>query len=260
VAENTPDPTQDALFREVDDDLRHEQMTRLWKAYGGWLVGAAVLVVAVVAGYQGWQAWQANLRRAEARAFEQATADAAAAPGQAAEALAAMAADARTGYRALARLDQAALLAEAGRPAEAMAVWRAVADDTGADPVARDLARILWALTALDVPSTDPAEATSTVADLAAPGSPFQASALEVQALAALQTGDVDGARRMFQDIGALTSAPRGPRDRAAEMLATLGPDDPAASEPPADGPAVVPESPQAAPPQAPPQAPQGQE
>lgn len=222
MADKTPDPTQEALFREVDEDLRHEQMTRLWKAYGSWLIAAAILVVAIVAGYQGWQVWQREARVSEARAFEQAIAGAGDQPLQAAEALAAMAAGADTGYASVARLDRVSLLLREGRRAEAIEALQALAGDGAADPVMRDLARVLWGLTALE-DGTDAAAVTSIVAPLAAPGNAFQASAMEVQALAALRGGDEAEARRLFRDLSDLPTAPVGVQDRAAEMLAALG-------------------------------------
>lgn len=235
MADKTPDPTQEALFREVDEDLRHEQMTRLWKAYGGWLVAAAVLVVAVVAGYQGWQAWQRSERAAEAQAFEQAITGAQDQPLKAAEALAAMAEDAGTGYGAVARLDRVALLLENGQRDEALATLRALAEDGGADPVARDLARVLWGLSALEG-TEDPAAITAYVAPLAAPGNAFQASAMEVQALAALRAGDTDTAIGLYRDLSQLPTAPAGIRERAGELLAALGADVPAEAPPADDG------------------------
>lgn len=230
MADKIPDPTQEALFREVDEDLRHEQMTRLWKAYGNWLITAAVLIVAVVAGYQGWQAWERSNRAAEALAFEQAIAGAADTPRQAADALAAMADGASTGYASVARLDRAALLLETGARDDALATLQALAGDGRADPVIRDMARVLWGLAALEG-SEDPAAVASFVAPLVAPGNAFQASAMEVQALAALQAGDTDKAVALYQDLSQLATAPAGLRERAGELLAALG-QTPEAAEP----------------------------
>lgn len=222
MADNKPDPTQEALFREVDEDLRHEQLSRLWKAYGTWLITAVVLVVVVVAGYQGWTAWQSSARIEEARAFEQAITAAQNDPLAAADALAGVAASASSGYASVARLDRAAILLQEGREAEALDALQALASDGGADPVARDQARVLWGLTALDT-GEDPAAVSSFVAPLAAPGNAFHASALEVQALAALRADDVAEARRLYADLADLAVAPAGVQRRAAEMLAALG-------------------------------------
>ena len=35
------------IFREVDEDLRHEQYKRLWDRFGPYVIGLAVLIVAV---------------------------------------------------------------------------------------------------------------------------------------------------------------------------------------------------------------------
>ena len=40
------------VFREVNEDLRREQLKQLWSRYAVYIIGAAVLIVLVVAGYQ----------------------------------------------------------------------------------------------------------------------------------------------------------------------------------------------------------------
>src|SRR5689334_12173540 len=37
------------VFREVDEDLRREQLKQIWKRYGTWIIAAAGLVVVIVA-------------------------------------------------------------------------------------------------------------------------------------------------------------------------------------------------------------------
>ena len=48
------------IFREVDEDLRHEQLKRLWDRFGPYVIGVAILIVVVVAGYKLWEYWQAR--------------------------------------------------------------------------------------------------------------------------------------------------------------------------------------------------------
>lgn len=222
MADKTPDPQQEALFREVDEDLREEQMRRLWKQYGGFLIAAAVLIVVVVAGYQGWNAWQSSRQTDEAQAYEQALqAVAAGNVDDATAQLNALASDGSTGHAALARLHHAGLLLERGETAEALAAYRALAEDASVDQVMRDTGRVLYGLHGVD--SEDPATVQAMIAPLTAPGHAFRHSAREVQALLALRAGNTDEARSLFNELASEALTPRGMRQRAQDMLGLLG-------------------------------------
>ena len=52
------------FIRDVDEELRRDQMKSLWDRYGLYVIGAAVLIVALTAGYRGWDAWQRSLSQA----------------------------------------------------------------------------------------------------------------------------------------------------------------------------------------------------
>ncbi len=63
----------DALFREVNEELRREQFAKLWERYGYYIAGAAVALVVLIAGAKFWESQklaQANTAGAE---YEQAT-------------------------------------------------------------------------------------------------------------------------------------------------------------------------------------------
>jgi hypothetical protein len=184
----------------------------------------ALLVVAGVAGWEGWRWYEAREASRAAETFLLAAEGAAAEgtdPAAAAARFAAVAQDAPAGYRTLARLRAAALLAEAGDVEAALAAWDALARDAGADQLYRDLATVMWGLHAVD--GSDPGQIEARLAPLAADGAPWRASAREVLALAALKRGDADGARRAFQALLADAAAPAGLRERAGRLLQGLG-------------------------------------
>lgn len=226
MADRREDATQEALFREVDEDLRHEQMARLWKKYGGVVIAAALAVVLSVAGYQGWQAWQGSVRQTEAAQY----ADAmrlldANQPQQAAEALDALARDGGTGYSPVAALRRAALLAEQGDSAGAISQWQALAGDRSVDAPFRDLARLLAVMHQLQA-SGEAVAVDALAADLQPltdPANPFRFSALELSAVLALRQGDEGRARDLYTSLVNDGGTPQGVRSRARQMLAALG-------------------------------------
>lgn len=212
------------IFDEVEEDLRAERAGRLWKRYGGLLVGAALLVVAGVGGLQAWRWYEARQAAAAAEAYLAAD-RAASAQGAdlkaAAEQFAGFAQSAPGGYQTLARLRAAALKAETGDREAALALWDQVARDSGADPLYRDLAALLWTLHSLD--SGDPAQLAARLAPLLREGSPWRASAQELAALVALRRGEPEEARRAFRQLADDVTAPPGLRDRAGRLAAGLG-------------------------------------
>ena len=58
--------SEESLFREVDEEVRQDQLKKIWTRYGNLIVGVCVALIAVVAGIKGWQYWQ--VRQAETAA------------------------------------------------------------------------------------------------------------------------------------------------------------------------------------------------
>lgn len=151
MADRREDAAQDALFREVDEELRHEQMASLWKKYGGVVIAAALAVVLSVAGYQGWKYWQNSVREDEAARYQAALT--LLEQGDTQEAMARLETlgnEASTGYGAIAALQGAALKAEQGDTAGAVDAYRAIAGNSGNDQAFRDLATVLAVLHAME--------------------------------------------------------------------------------------------------------------
>lgn len=215
------DPTADLLIKEVDEELRQEQLSKLWNKYGNLIIAGAVVLVLAVAGVQAWKSWQAKERQAASARFSAAIAQAR--QGQAdpaAEALAKMA-DAPEGYQVLAELKRAELRQAAGDNAGAIAIYEQVAGRSGLDDVYRNLARLKAAYLKLD--AADPAEVERAMEPLAVESSPWRHSAREILALVATKRGDQAKAADLFRKIADDPAAPQGLRARAAEMLAASG-------------------------------------
>ena len=213
------------IFDEVDEDLRAERARKLLQRYGGAVVLAALLVIAGVAGREAWNAHAAKANARVAQLFLTALDGAAGPPGDARTAAALeldeVARDGNGGYRVLARLREAALKADSGDAAAAGALWAQVADDASADRVVRDAATLQAVLHQID--SGDPAALRARLVPLAAPDNPWQALAVEAQALLDLRQGHIDAARETLKRLGQDITAPEGVRARANGLLARLG-------------------------------------
>jgi hypothetical protein len=209
------------IFREIDEELRRDNIAKLWERYGQYLVALAVVVILATVGVVGWREYQARAQRAEsvryAAAMELAQKNELA---RAADDFAALARDAGGGQATLARLQVAALRARSGDEEAAIAAYKAVAQDPAVDTVYRDLASLLAALHELK--SGDPKAIIGEVSGLTSPGNPWRPSAVEITALAHLRAGERNEARELYKGLADDLAAPQGLRARAAEMAGAL--------------------------------------
>lgn len=214
------------IFDEVEEELRAERAQQLLKRYSGLIIAAMVLVVAAAGGWQAWRWWQAKQdmaagqRYLAAMALMQLPAAGADQKNIAAD-FDKLAQSAPEGYRTLARLQAAALKARNGDLLGAIALWNAVATDSSADPLLRDLASLLWCQHQVD--TGDPAMLEGRLKALAEPGNAWRPLAQEQLALLDLRQGKAAAAKTALSKLVQDVTAPEGVRQRAAALLGRLG-------------------------------------
>jgi hypothetical protein len=207
------------LFSEVDEELRREQLQKLWNRYSIFIIAAAVLVVAGVGGWRGYQYFQTKKAAVASSAFEAAAAltD----PAQAEAAFNKVAAEGTGGYRALARLRAAAEAAKQDTQ-KGVQAYDAVANDGGLDGAAQDIARLRAAGLLVDTASYD--DINKRLAGYVNAPHTFRHSARELLALSAWRANNVDAARQWLEMIGNDPESPASLRTRAEALLALLPP------------------------------------
>jgi hypothetical protein len=209
------------IFREIDEAVRHEQLKKLWERYGIYLVALAFVLVLGIAGWRGYAWWETRKAAEAGAAFESAIALADAGKRQDAEAaLARVAAEGTAGYRKLARLREAALLARHD-PKAAVAAYDAIAANPRMDKELRDLAALRAGFLLLDSAPID--EMQRRLEPLTGPKNTFRHSARELLALAAWRAGDMAAARRWSQLIMTDGETPTSVRARIEMLMALLG-------------------------------------
>jgi hypothetical protein len=207
------------IFNEVDEEVRREQLKKLWERYGTYLIALCVLIVAGVAAWRGYEWWEAKQAAQSGAAFEQAAALAEAGKHQEAEAaFAKLATDGTAGYRVLARLRQAAELAPTDSKA-AVNAYDEIAADKNAGAAIQDLAAVRAGYLLVD--SAPFAEIRTRLEPLTAADRIFRHSAREILALSAWKSGDLAAARQWTDLIMADPQSPSGARSRA-EVLSEL--------------------------------------
>jgi hypothetical protein len=242
----------ETFIREVDEELRRDQLKALWNRFAPYIIGVCVLIVVITAGYRGWMWWQAKQAAEAGDRFMAALSEIETGDKAKGEAeLAAIAAQAGTGYSALAKLRLAGEKAAADKSA-ALAAYDAVANDAAVPQPLRDLGRMRAALLALD--TGDLAGAKERAQPLNIAGNPWRHAAREVIGTADYQAGNLQAARDVFTEIQQDAETPQDLWIRSGLMVSLIdsqlavpsaGPAGDASNEPGANaaGEAVKPEA-----------------
>jgi hypothetical protein len=210
------------LFDEVDEEVRREQLKKLWDKYSIYIIAAALLIIAAVGGWRAYQYLEAKKAAEAGAAFDAAIE--LSEQNKHAEAEAAfekLATTAPWGYRMLARLRAAAEVATRDPQAGAR-MYDDIAADRSIGAVQQDLARIRAAGLLLDTASYPSMLQRLEVATK--PDATFRHTARELLALSAWRANDAAAARQWLDMIANDAETPSAMRSRAEALQALLPP------------------------------------
>lgn len=209
------------IFREIDEELRRDNLLKLWARYGRYVIIAAAAILLVIAGIVGWLDHLRSLRQQQSARYAAAlTLARDGKEGEAAKLFATIAGE-DGGYAVLSSFEEAQALEKSGDKKGAAAVYRRIAQSDSAGPMFRDLAILLAAMD--EFPTADPKSIVDRVAPLTRSGDPWRPTALELTAIASLKAGDKAAALAIYKQLADDPATPQGLRARAAEMTAALG-------------------------------------
>ncbi|MBW7967117.1 tetratricopeptide repeat protein [Bradyrhizobium sp. BR 10261] len=210
------------LFDEVDEEVRREQLKKLWDKYSLYFIALMVLIVAAVGGWRGYQYLEAKKAAEAGATFEKAVElSEQGKHAEAESAFADLAAKAPFGYRTLARL-RAAGEASARDPKAAAKMYDDIVADRSVGSEWQDLAKIRAA--SLLVDSASYADIQQRLETSAEPKSTFRHSARELLALSAWRNNDMTAARKWVDAIAEDGETPPSLRSRAEALQALLPP------------------------------------
>jgi len=210
------------IFDEVDEDVRRDQLKKLWDQYSIYIVAGALLIIAAVGGWRGYQYLEAKKAAEAGTAFDKAVELSEANKHAEAEAaFTELAAKAPSGYRMLARLRAAAELANRD-PQGAAKLYDDISADRSVGASEQDLARIRAAGLLLETSSYP--NMLQRLEAATAPGATFRHTARELLALSAWRANDTAAARRWLDLIGNDGETPPSLRSRAEALQALLPP------------------------------------
>jgi hypothetical protein len=211
------------IFQEVDEEVRRERLKQLWDRYSALIVLVGLVIVIGVGGWRAYQWWDAKKSAEAGAAFEAALA--LSEGGKHAEAEAAfakIATEGTSGYRILARFNEAGALAQSN-PAAAAKAYDALAADSGIGRLMQDLAAVRAGLILVDTAPYN--DLVTRLEPLTTGDRVYHNTARELLALAAWRNSDRTAARRWVDLIITDPETPPGARARAEALMALTAPD-----------------------------------
>ena len=214
----------EAFYREVDEELRREQISSVWQRYSWLIIGGVILLLAAIGGAIYWQHRQEVAAGEQGEALVKTFEEIQAGRGkQAVPELDRLAKEGNEGYQAAALLTKADLAVQAGDDAAAAATYKSVAENDDFAKPYRDLALIRQ--TAVEFDKLQPSVIVQRLQPLAQAGNPWFGSAGEMVALAHLKQGKPELAAPIFAAMAKDQQLPASLRSRAVQMAGSLGVD-----------------------------------
>lgn len=219
-----PPDSSETFFKEVEENLRRDQLQSFFKTYAGWVIGAVILFLAAVGGWIYWEQQQRQQSAAQSEELHAVFGDIADQQMKTVpQRLDKLDDSPNDIVKASAILAEAAVALDKNDRAAALAKYRQVAGDKGLPRAYRDLGTIR--ATALEFDAIAPEQVIARLEPLAKAGNPWFGSAGEMTALAYLKQGKKAEAGRMFAAVAADTQVPPTIRSRAVQIAGTLGVD-----------------------------------
>lgn len=226
-----PPDTAETFVREVDENLRRDQLRDFFKKNGTLLVVALILFLAASGGFIWYQQHKEQRSETEVEQLAQIFKDisvgnTAKLPAQ----LDDLSKAGSKGVRASAMFTRAALAIQQNDLKLATSKYREIANDDSFPRPYRDAALIRQ--TSLEFDSLKPQDVISRMEPLTKPGDPWFGSAGELTALAMIKQGKKREAGQLFATIAKDKDVPQAIRDRSIQIAGSLGTDASAALGP----------------------------
>ena len=214
----------ETFYREVDEELRRDQLMTLWERYRKLAIAAVVLLIALIGFFFWWQNHKEQVAGKRSTTLIDAMDDIEAhRTADAQTKLDGLAKESQAGPRVAALMAKADMALDRKDDKGALAAFRQIADDGDLPQPYRDAALIR--MTAIEYDGMKPQAVIDRLNRLAQPGSPWLGTAGEMVAIAYLNSNRPQQAAKLFAQIARDKNAPESLRGRSAQMAGSLGVD-----------------------------------
>lgn len=211
----------DDIFKEVDEELREERLTKIWKRIGPYVIGilsGTIIITSAVIGYREYDETQRQnwgVQFAEAMNLSE--------EGNWQESLdlfETLTEKTNLGYKTLSLFQAASLYAKNGNKEKALEIYQSL-ESKALDENFRDLATLM--LIYLQFDNADPEILEKRIEKLASKGNPWYYNAMELKGFLFAKQKNKEKQIEIFNILSKDNKAPEGVRTRANDMLAILG-------------------------------------
>jgi len=200
------------FIEEVEEELRKEQVMKIWKSYGNIIIGSILGLIVVIAAYMAWDFHQERKQIEESTKFYQALMFMAEGDEDKAKSkFHSVIETTKSGYDALAKLHLHAM-GENLDPA--------IADDKDVPTHFKEIVLLGQAIKSIDDDTY--AEYYEQVREISEKAGPWSSNAAEIRALMEIKRNQVQNAIQIFNILKDDKAASQGVRQRAAAMLEFL--------------------------------------
>jgi len=205
----------------VDEELREERLTKIWKRIGPYVIGilsGTIIITSAVIGYREYDETQRQnwgVQFAEAMNLSE--------EGNWQESLdlyETLTEKTNLGYKTLSLFQAASLYAKNGNKEKALEIYQSL-ENKALDENFRDLATLM--LIYLQFDNADPEILEKRIEKLASKGNPWYYNAVELKGFLFAKQKNKEKQIEIFNILSKDNKAPEGVRTRANDMLAILG-------------------------------------
>jgi hypothetical protein len=219
-----PPDIADTFVKEVDENLRRDQLRDFFKKNGIWVIALVILFLAASGGAIWWQQHKIERSKAEVEQLSQiykdiGTGNTSKLPAQLDE----LAKAGSKGVRASALFPRAALALQQNDQKLAIGKYKEILADSSLPKPYHDVALIRQ--TALEFDELKPEQVIERLEPLTKPGNAWFGSAGETTALAMIKQGKTKEAGQLFAAIAKDQDVPQSIRDRSIQLASSLGVD-----------------------------------
>lgn len=209
----------DQFIKEIDEDVKNDQLKVLWNKYGLFVIAFVVLAVSAAVSFEKIKDWKQAQNQARTQNYIASTQ--LETPEQTIEALQKINTANQGIFSDFAKLQIANVLFNQKKNEEALATLQSLIDDKQVNDEVKNIALIKLATYKVD--TMPRAEFEAMLKPLTDEKSSWRPLAYDLIAMSAVHDGDIDTAKRIYENVLQLKDLPEGFRVKVQDMLSSLG-------------------------------------
>lgn len=212
---------EDAFFKEVSEDIKNENMQKLWDKYGLYIIAVMAIVLTAAVSFETFKSWKVKRNQTWSDTYSYALNLQNQGRYDESKVILDKIQKSNNGiYGDIAKLQTSNILFEQGKNAEALVLLEEIVNDPKANQKMKDMSAIKLASYKLD--SAPKEEIITLLAPLSENEGSWKNIAKEMLAMLEIREGNIDGAKNLYQQILDTENLPDGLKLRVQDMLSIL--------------------------------------